>query len=59
MDKGRGDIYGSVLNQVANIPHIDFKSDLTGRFRMLDKRWKALDRAMNVSEVPAPGDAAI
>ena len=21
-------------------------------------RWKALDRAMNLSEVPAPGDAA-
>ena len=43
---------------MANIPHIDFKNDLTGRFRMLDMRWKVLDRAMNVSEVSAPGDAA-
>ena len=25
---------GSSLNQVANIPRIDFMSDLTGRFRM-------------------------
>ena len=27
-------VEGSVLNQVANISHIDFMSDLTGRFRM-------------------------
>ena len=40
---------GSPLNQLANIPHIDFMSDLTGRFRMLGMRWKALDRAMNLS----------
>ena len=30
---------------------------LTCRFRMLDMRWKALDRAMNLSQVPAQGDA--
>ena len=34
------------------------KFDLTRRFRMFDMRWKALDRAMNLSEVPAQGDAA-
>ena len=28
------------------------------RFRMLDMRWKALDRAVNLSWVPAQGDAA-
>ena len=33
-------------------------SNLTGRFRMLDIRWKVLDRAMNVSEVSAPGGTA-
>ena len=49
---------GSVLNQVDSFPHIDFKNDLRGRLRMLDMRWKVLDRAMNVSEVAAPGDAA-
>ena len=27
-------LFGSPLDQVANIPHIDFMSDLTGRFRM-------------------------
>jgi hypothetical protein len=50
--------YGRPLNQVVNIPHIGFMSDLTGRFRMLDMLWKGLDRAMNVSSVPAPGEAA-
>ena len=52
------DTSGAPLDQVANIPHIDFMIDLSGRFRMLDTRWKVLDRAMNVSSVPAPGDAA-
>ena len=32
--------------------------DLTRRFRMLGMRWKALDRATNLSQVPAQGDAA-
>ena len=50
---------GWPLDQVDTIPRIDFKNDLTGRLRMLDMRWKVLDRAINVSSVPAPGDAAI
>ena len=50
---------GRPLDQVVSIPHIGFKDDLTGRLRMLDMRWKVLDRAMNVSSVAAPGDAAI
>ena len=32
--------------------------DLARRFRMLGMRWKALDRAVNLSQVPAQGDAA-
>ena len=51
--------WGRPLDQVDSIPHIDFMSVLTGRLRMLDMHWKVLDRAMNVSEVSAPGDAAI
>ena len=50
---------GRPLDQVVSIPHIGFKDDLTGRLRMLDMRWKVLGRAVNVSSVPAPGDAAI
>ena len=34
------------------------KCDLTCRFRLLDMRWKALGRAMDLSQVPAQGDAA-
>ena len=31
--------------------------DVTGRFSMLDMRWKALERAVNLSQVSAQGDA--
>ena len=31
--------------------------DVTGRFLMLDMRWKALERAVNLSQVSAQGDA--
>ena len=44
-----GGAFGSPLDQVGNIPRIGFMSDLTCRFWMLDMRWKALDRAMNLS----------
>ena len=32
--------------------------DVTGRFPMSDMRWKSLERAMNLSQVLAQGDAA-
>ena len=40
---------GVKRDQVGSIPHLDFMSNLTGRFRMLGMRWKALDCAMNLS----------
>ena len=42
--------------KISNRPAIDPK-DEDWVFATL-MRWKALDRAMNMSEVPAPGDAA-
>ena len=36
-----------------------FICGLARRFRMLDMRWKALDRALNMSQVAAQGDAAL